>query len=317
MTIFLTGGTGFIGRNLLPLLVEAGHRIILYVREGSRTDFLERYSAWECAPYRKEDGQMHDIFLEERVELIIHLATDYVKRHDDEDLQRMLSANIEFPTCMLQSAVKAKVPFFINTGTFFEYDLGKTEPIDETRPLSPYNLYAATKVAFERLLMYYTANHAMKALTLKLFAPYGPEDKVQKVIPKIIDATIQEKALKLHSSGLQRWDYVFSDDVARAFCASVRYLSANPQESILTLNIGSGKAHSLRDIANEVEGIIGKPMSVEWGEDSYDEIRYACADTTRAKKTLGWHPQVSLKEGLNKTIDWYRKELSQKREVTE
>ncbi len=311
MTILLTGGTGFLGKTLVPALIRETHHVILYVRPASKTAFLDHFPAdhWETVVEGKTT--LDRLFLDKEIDLVIHLATDYVKQHSDEDTKRMIRANIEFPALLLQAMASSRTRFFINTGTFFEYDLQGRSKIDETHPKRAYNLYASTKASFEEILKYYTIHYGIIAMTLKLFAPFGPYDRQGKIIPSMIQAAISGEMIEVHSSGTQQWDYVYSEDVANAFLMATKKISTL-DGSYHTFNIGTGETHSLRQIASAIESVVRKPVAVSWGSDAPKEIAYACANPTKANSILGWQSRVSFAEALRRTIDWTQSAARQK-----
>ncbi len=311
MTILLTGGTGFLGKTLVPSLIRENHHVILYVRPTSKIAFLDQFPVdrWEVVVEGRTT--LDRLFLDKKIDLVIHLATDYVKQHSDEDSKRMIRANIEFPALLMQAMASSQTRFFINTGTFFEYDLHSRIKIDETHPINPYNFYASTKISFEEILKYFAIHYGITAMTLKLFAPFGPYDRPRKIIPSMIQAAMSGEAIEVHSSGTQQWDYVYSEDVANAFlmAANTIHTADLPYQ---TFNIGTGKTHSLRQIASAIEGLLHKPVAVSWGSDAPKEIAYACANPLKANSILGWRSQIPFAEALRRTIDWLQSTAKQK-----
>ena len=177
MKILLTGANGFIGSHLLERLVES-YDVSIIKRKNSNLSRLRKIEGYKS--FNLDEQSLNEIF-ESNFDMVVHLATHYRKEHKKEDIEEMIRTNITFPTLLLENMVERNVKYFINTGTFFEYDLSE-EALNEDSPISPYNLYAATKAGFLENLKFFSRDHKIKVIDLKLFSPYGPRDN-QKFIP--------------------------------------------------------------------------------------------------------------------------------------
>lgn len=306
LNVLVTGANGFIGSNLIPLLINKVKKVVILKRRKSDISNLNQVmKSVKLKFYNIEDIYFHQIMKKEKIDAVIHLATYYAKSHKAEDIEEMIYSNINFPTKILEAMDKTNVSYFVNTGTFFEYDLEKKKKLNEASATNPYNLYASTKLAFEEILKYYVMKKRISAITLRLFAPYGVYDKFSKVIPLIIKGALNGKGVELHSSGFQEWDYIYSEDIANAFINTLQLITQQKIKYEL-FNIGSGKAISLRELVRIVEEITNKKLNIRWSGDSKHEIKYACADIERARKVLKWNPKTTLKKGLEKTINWMK-----------
>lgn len=307
MNVLVTGGTGFIGSNLIPKLLLAGHKSVLLIR---RTSDLSNLRSFTDSPllklYDVEREDLNDVLRLERVDVVIHLATLYRKQHDARDIDQMVETNIAFPTRLLEAMANQEVKYFINTGTFFEYrlDLSVSGGVNENSDIRPYNLYASTKASFENMLKYYVDKKGLSGLTLRLFAPYGMYDKPNKVIPLIIRSAIEDDVLELASNGYHKWDYVFAGDVSDAFLAAVDVILSG-RIKYEAINVGSGSSLSLREIAELIESVLHRKLQINWGQ-KLEELNNVVADIQKARDILGWHPKTSLRDGLEITSNWIR-----------
>lgn len=133
----------------------------------------------------------------------------------------MIYVNMTIPVTILDLCSRYNVRKFINTGTFFEYDLDTFE-FSENNSDSAYNLYASTKLSFINTIEFYVKNFPLSVITLRLFSPYGPgEDK--KIISLIIDALILNKELSLQDISPEL-HFTFVSDIARAFILTLKYM---------------------------------------------------------------------------------------------
>lgn len=303
-TLLLTGATGFIGSHLLETLLENNYRMVILKRSFSDdwriSQLYEKYTE-NLIPFDVDKTSLEHVFKKEEISGIIHLATYYKKIHEYEDIAPLIESNIEFPVQLLDLAVSNKVKFFINTGTFFEYDSSYL-PISELTHIKPLNLYAATKISFEKILKTYSELYNIKSATLKIFSPYGPRDNEKKIIPHLILNSLKNNKISL-SNGLQKLDFVFVKDIVDSYLkliSKIEYL-----DKYENFNIASGNSHSIRELVSILEEINGQNMNKIWGDPSEDS-EIILSDISKARNILKWVPQISIKEGLSKTVQYYR-----------
>jgi len=308
MKLLLTGATGFLGSHLLEALVEKGHRVIILKRSFSNTwrinHILTAHDS-QITSHNIDLVPIEEAFKQHPPDMVIHLATCYRKFHSQEDVEELMRTNVEFPSLILELCRKYGVKYFINTGTFFEYDLVHSQ-ISEKDPFRPYNLYAATKIAFENILKFYVVEYGIKAVTLKLFAPYGYRENETKLIPFLIKSILEGKDVSI-SKGKQRWDFTYCKDIVRAYINSMSYVQKMGTQ-YESFNIGKGIPNSLEEVAELLLTIAGSRTKILL-EKPYNEkeIFWACADPAKAMNKLGWLPEYDLKRGLTETFEWYKK----------
>lgn len=300
-TILLTGATGFLGSHILRSLLRQGYSVIVTKRLTSDTwrikDLLDKVTV--C---NDKLDELEKIFAKNTIDFVIHLATHYAKKDNLEELPAMIDSNITFPTLLLELSKKYNVRSFINTGTFFEYE-SCSSPINEDKTISPFNLYAKTKVAFEEILKTYSKYMAIS--TFKIFSPYGEKDN-NKLIPMVITKGLSNKTISL-SGGHQSLDFIYVSDIVNAYLALLKKLSnedfASPYQ---VFNLGTGQAISVRDLVNIIEKSIGHKLNVNWQERAAGDYDFVCADIGRIKEVLEWKPQVSIENGVDKTVSYYK-----------
>ncbi|MGC8621944.1 MAG: NAD-dependent epimerase/dehydratase family protein [Caldisphaera sp.] len=305
--ILITGGNGFIGSHLIDLLIkEKNYKLGITLRTFSDITKIKHNMKFLDIFY-VDKLDVDNIISKFKPDIIIHLATYYKNEHLYDDIEKMIYSNIIFPTKILDSMVKNKVKYFINTGTFSEYFIDKSM-INTNTKLSPRNLYSASKVSFEELLKFYVTNYDLNAITLKLFAPYGYRDNPKKLIPYLIISAIEGKEAEA-TLGNQKWDYVYVKDIAKAYLKGIEYILDN-RKMYDVFNIGTGEAHNVREIADIINSF-GNKLKVKWGAIPYrkNEIFYARADITHSINTLRWQPEYILKDGLHETYEYYEKTI--------
>jgi len=258
--------------------------------------------------YDIDKTSLETVFKENKIDCVIYLATYYRKKHSKEDVVNMIDTNIKFPSELLEQMRLSSVKYFINTGTFFEY-AQKSEPINETQSRLPYDLYAATKIAFSEILKYYSDQQSITSIDLKLFAPYGPKDN-EKLIVFVVKNYLGKKKFSI-SPGEQKWNWTFVKDIADAYIKALKYIE-KMDNSYEVFNIGSDKIYSIKEIIEVIEKINGGECLVSYDKPySKNEIFYVCCDNTKAKNLLGWIPKYNLQDGLKQTYNYYRGELNE------
>lgn len=304
MNILITGATGFIGSNLVEKLQTLDHKLYLLKRSSSNTSRLSNLQKNVSFLSIDSYDDLPKIFDNYHFDAIMHLATYYVKNEKSlEEIETMNTANVTLPSLLLNLAVKNGVSAFINTGTCFEYKPTKKN-LTETDLLEPYNYYAATKTAFEQILKYYAKDN-LRALTLKLFFPYGEKDN-EKLIPLLVKSFINKQSFHL-TKGEQRLGFTYVKDIVDAYISALAFITSGNYKKYEIFNIGSANTHSPREIVEELEKISKKKIDILFDAPySKNEIMYMACDPEKAKKILGWQPQTDLLKGLKKVYAFYK-----------
>lgn len=310
-TILVTGAAGFMGSHLLERLLDLKYTVVIIEKSSSSKwrikDLLSRLKV-----YNLENVSIEDIFKANSIDCVIHLATYYKKTHSKEDLEEFSDTIVKMPAEILECMVKYGTKFFINAGTFFEYKLekkkvkgAKAKKLGEDSTKEPYNLYSAFKASFSEILRYYSSNHNIGAIDLKLFSPYGPRDN-EKLVVYLIKNMISNSRLEMTKCE-QRWNWTYVKDIAEAFVRAVKSIESL-KSGYEAINIGESSAYSIKEMIAMLEDISGKDADVSYSKPySKDEIFYVSCNNAKAKKLLGWTPKYSLKKGLEETYNYYLK----------
>lgn len=288
MKILLTGGSGFIGRNLSRCLITEGHTVFCLCRENSIFDFdhtnLHRVPIRD---YSEIAAQMEKI----RPSGIIHLATHFESSHTPDQIADLIHSNVEYGAYLIEAACRHHVPWFLNTGTFWQHYEGAV--------YLPVNFYAATKQAFEDIAKYYYSQGKILFVTLCLNDTYGPDDSRRKIFNlwKTISETGETLAM---SPGEQLMDVLHIDDVVCAFLLLCNRLEAGKEQNNGEIYYISAKEkYSLKELSQIFEAISGKKLSIEWGKLPY-RPRETMNPRCYGKQLPGWNQQVTFREGIQK-----------------
>jgi CDP-paratose synthetase len=290
MKIFITGATGFIGKNLVNQLINQNHDITINLHSSNQSPFSNK-----VATYRLNTNDIKsDIEFLKKSEFsgIIHLASLYLTTHKPEDVIDIIDSNVKFSTYILECASKASISWFINTGTFWQNY--------ENSIYSPVNLYAASKQAFESISRYYVETNQINFCTLRLSDTYGPNDSRPKIF-NLFDKIAKTGEVLEMSPGNQILDISFIDDVTNAFILLASLLESN--NSLIDNGgiyaVKAEKVYTLRELVIIYENITHKKLKINFGGRLYRD-REVMVPWMDGKIVPGWKQKVSLEQGLNK-----------------
>lgn len=286
----VTGATGFVGRHLCRRLLAEGWAVHAIVRESSASATLPNYrEAVVRTHFVSETG--HELFRivgEVRPDVVFHLASLFLAQHRSEDILPMLQSNIILGTQLVEAMARNRVFNLVNTGTSWQHYGNEA--------FNPVCLYAATKQAFEAILCYYQEVEGLRAITLKLFDTYGPEDTRGKLMSLLEKLARSGESLAM-SPGEQLLDLVYIDDVVEAFLMAARHVCRG--ECLADYAVSSGNAVSLRQVVEVFETITAQRLNIVWGGRPYRN-REVMLPWDRGKPLPGWTARVSLTEGIRR-----------------
>lgn len=286
--VLITGSTGFIGGNLIKTMAARGYPLLLLNRRR-RDDIPTGSIIQEIFPSTCDE--MEKLFQQYHPSGVIHLATEFAVFHNSSAVEKMIDANIASGMRLLEAAHKTDVPWFINTGTFWQH-LGGAE-------YEPVNLYAATKQALESVAHYYRRVSHTKIVTLCLNDTYGRNDKRKKIFALWKDL-IQNKSASMNMSpGEQLIDILHISDVCDGFIHLVNILNNNQLtcEDGDIFYLSSGKMLKLKELAGVFEEIAGCRLNINWGANGYRE-REVMLPACSGNPLPGWKAKISIECGI-------------------
>jgi NAD dependent epimerase/dehydratase len=312
--VLVTGAGGFIGSHLVDALVERGAEVTALVRYNSRNDWgmLEgRYRAGDGG-VRVIAGDVTDAGCVRRAvegnEVVFHLAALIGIPYSYEAPESYVRTNLLGTLNVLQASLGAGVGRVVHTSTSEVYGTAVYTPIDEAHPLQGQSPYSATKIAADKMAEAFRCSFDLPVVTLRPFNTYGPRQSARAVIPTIITQALTGNTIQLGSLDPVR-DFTFVADTARAFI-----LAGEMDRAVgKTIHTGSGIGISIGDLAQKILLQVNPGARIITGEDRVrpgkSEVMRLVCDSRLAWETLGWRPEVSLDEGLSRTISWVREHL--------
>lgn len=298
LKVFITGATGFIGSNLVKYLLSKNYDIYVLIRSSSKIEILPKENI-KLFIFDGDIESLIKIFKEAKPDVVYHIASMFISEHNSHHIPDLISSNILFSTLLVEAMVKTNTLNLINIGTswqHYKYDSSEYLPV---------NLYSATKQAFIDILRYYIDAENLRAITLKLFDTYGPNDNRKKLLNLLKDSHLYGTEIAL-SPGEQMIDLVYIDDVVRAITMAGEMLIREKGIKYEEYSVDTKQPIKVRDLVKLYEEIAGVKLNVKLGAKPYRK-REVFKPWEKGKWLPGWEPQVSLSEGLRKFIESYTK----------
>jgi nucleoside-diphosphate-sugar epimerase len=306
--VLVTGITGFIGSHLTERLVAEGAQVSAIGRRPVNELWKLHEARHEVDYYQEQHWTRENlgrILRSIRPAIIYHLAATGVIG-SWLDAEEAVEFNVGATLALVQPLPEWEYERFVYLGTCYEY--GHTPPpIREDAPLDPTSIYAASKAAAALFCQMYHRSFGWPVTIVRPFAIYGPRQNERALIPQVILHALRGQDFEM-TPGEQGRDWVYVDDVVEGIIRA----SCENEAIGQTINLCTGEEHTVREVVGKVLDLMGNPVRAVVGARPYrpGEIWRLVGDNSRARKLLGWQPQVGLEEGLRKTIEWYTAEFN-------
>lgn len=307
--VLVTGSTGFIGSHLVEKLVQSGANVRAFAHYNSRNDLglleiidPEVRSSMDVVygDLKDEDGVRRAV---KGCEVVFHLGALVAIPYSYRSPNDFVQTNVNGTANILNAALEYGVERFIHTSTSETYGTAQYQPIDEAHPLVGQSPYSASKISADKLAESYFLSFDLPVSTIRPFNTFGPRQSARAVIPTIIAQALKSSELQLGSTAPKR-DFNFIDDTVAGFIA----VATSDRAIGEVINIGSGRTVSIAEVVDQVGEIVSRSLEVTTDESRVrpekSEVGLLLADIGKAQRLLGWAPQVSLREGLERTVEW-------------
>lgn len=305
--ILVTGGAGFIGSHVVDAYIEAGHEVVVVdnLVTGNRQNVHPAARFYEV-DIRDADA-LEEVFAREKPDVVNHHAAQVNVRHSVADPIYDAQVNILGSLNVLLAARRHNVRkvIYISTGGAV-YGEPVYLPCDEDHPVNPICEYGATKHAVEHYLYMYRQNYGLDYTVLRYPNVYGPRQDPKGeagVVAIFARQMLLDEQVVINGSGEQERDFVYVSDCARA------NLMVLERGSGRIYNLGTGQGTSVNRIFAALKELTGYRRDPVHGPPIVGETFRIYLDATRARQELGWEPQVSLEEGLRRTVAFFREQL--------
>lgn len=301
--ILVTGGAGFIGSHLVDRLIQEGNEVIVVdnLSTGKRKNVNKK------AQFYKMDIQskrIERVFRNERPLIVVHLAAQMSVRHSTDDPGFDAQVNILGTINVLEHAVKQgvrKVTFASSGGVVYgEQEIFPAAESHRTEPLSPYGI---SKLAGEKYLAYYANATGLRYVALRFANVYGPrqDSEGEAGVVAIFSKQMLDGGQPIvNGTGKQTRDFIYVDDVVEAILVTL----GEDVQGIF--NVGTGQETTINECYGIIKSLTKCQCKELYGAAKKGEQFRSVLDVTKLREVFGWDPQVTLQEGLTRTVDFFR-----------
>ncbi len=319
-TVLLTGAAGFIGSNVLRYLFEKYKEYNFIVLDAltyaadirNIPDYIKQSNRFQFWYGDIKNAKLVDHLIG-KANIVVHFAAEtHVTRSIFDD-----SAFFETDVIGTQRIANAvlnhrkHIDRFVHISTSEVYGTAESKKMSETHPLNPMSPYAAAKAGADRLVYSYVATYKLPATIIRPFNMYGPNQHLEKLIPRFVTSRLLNEPMTIHGEGTSSRDFTYVEDLARAIDLVIHA----PLKKVAgeVFNVGADKSYSVNEIASLIIKKMDKSkeqkmkhteFALNVGDRPGQVFRHT-ADSSKIRRVLGWKPRVSMEEGLTRTIEWY------------
>ncbi len=312
MSIAVTGGAGFIGSHLCEKLINLGFKVICIdnfddfynpaFKEDNISGIIDKpgfklYRSDICEP-----AQMEEIFSDNDIEMVIHLAARAGVRPSIVDPVLYEKVNVSGTVNILECCRKYGVKKFVFASSSSVYGGNKKIPFSEDDnvdcPVSP---YAATKKAGELISYTYHDLFGISVFCFRFFTVYGPRQRPEMAIHKFSSSVLDGKQLEIYGDGSSSRDYTYIDDIISGLVNGIDRI-----EGYEIINLGNSKTVKLMELVRLIEKTAGRKADLKFMDSQPGDVFTTYADIRKARKMLKYSPGTDISEGLDRFIKWYK-----------
>jgi UDP-glucose 4-epimerase len=307
----VTGGAGFIGSSLAERLLEIGQsvRVVDDFSTGHRRNvepFLDRIELVE--------GDLADLSVSQAavqgMDYVLHQAAIPSVPRSVEDPLRIHNANANATLNMLVAARDAKVKRFVFASSSSVYGDSEVLPKVETMPANPLSPYAVTKLVGEKYGAVFHKLYGFPVVALRYFNIFGPRQDPHSpysgAISRFIEAALRGTRPLIYGDGEQSRDFTYVENAVEANLLACKA----PGVEGMVFNVGTGERHTLKELLCCLSSILGCKLEPEFANTRLGDVRHSQAGIEKARRFLLFEPRVGFQEGLERTLNWFRRSLN-------
>lgn len=308
----VTGAAGFIGSHLCEALLHQKHEVIgldnfndYYDQQIKRRNTELLLSNEKFTMIEKDIldlNYLRELFRKNQIDTIVHLAARAGVRPSIKEPLLYQKVNVEGTNNLLEIAKDFEVNKFIFASSSSVYGKNKKIPFSEDdfvdNPISP---YASTKKAGELICYTYYHLYKIPITCLRFFTVYGPRQRPDMAIHKFTRAIYEESEIPMFGDGNSLRDYTYLTDIIDGILKSIEHC-----HSYHIYNLGESETIELSKLIDVIAEHVGKKPLIRSYPVQPGDVPITYADITKAKKEIGYQPQVGIEEGIEKFVNWYR-----------
>ena len=304
--VVVTGGAGFIGSHVVDRLTQIGARVVVVddLSVGTEKNLTRAFDAGA----RLAVGDIRDAgFMAHELagaDVVVHMACDNLRASLGKP-QRSHEINATGTLSAILAAVESGVERFVYISSSEAYGSAITTPVSESHPMSPTTVYGAAKAAGELYSRACMRRYGLPVTIVRPFNCYGPRAHASgdsaEVIPIFVARILAGEPPVISGTGSQTRDFTWVEETAVGIVAA----AASDELVGDAVNIAFGRGVSIREICDMLLDILGaSDLSPELADERPGDVAHHTADTGKAKRVLGFEPRVSIREGLERYVEW-------------
>jgi dTDP-glucose 4,6-dehydratase len=308
-TCLVTGGAGFLGSHLCDFLLSKGHKVIaldnFITGNPKNIEHLEKNKNFR---FKKLDVTEY-IHIEGKVDFVFHFASpaspvDYLEL----PIQTLKVGSIGTLRALGLAKKKRSRFLLASTSEVYGDPLVHPQPEDywgNVNPIGPRGVYDEAKRFAEAVTMAYHRTHGVDTKIVRIFNTYGERMRLNdgRVVPNFISQALQNKPVTVYGDGDQTRSFCYVSDLIQGIYKLATSGINDP------VNIGNPEEYTINDFAKKIKTLVGAKSKIIYKPLPENDPRIRQPDISKAKKELGWRPQVSLDEGLKRTIEWFKVQM--------
>ena len=311
--IVVTGGAGFLGSHLCSALLDRGDEVVAVDNLATgRVENIEHLFGRDDFRFVRHDVSQH-LWVPGEVDAVLHFASPASPR----DYLEMPIQTLKVGSLGTHNGLglaKDKGARFLLASTSEVYGDPQVHPQPEdywghVNPVGPRGVYDEAKRFAEAISMAYARTHHMEVRIVRIFNTYGPRLRARdgRVVSNFIDQALRGLPLTIYGDGEQTRSFCYVDDEVRGLLALLDSDLDGP------VNIGNPDEFTVRELADVVIDVTGSDSEIVHEDLPVDDPGKRRPDITRARTELGWEPEIKLREGIERTVAWFRDELARGR----
>jgi UDP-glucuronate 4-epimerase len=310
MRALVTGAAGFIGSTLAERLIDRGDDVL---GVDCFSDYYDPAAKWRNVQVALASDSYRLLELDLRtaeldgllagVDVVYHQAGQPgVRLSWNEGFSTYDTCNVLATQRLLEACCRTGVDRVVYASSSSVYGNAAHYPVTEESLPAPHSPYGVTKLAAEHLCGLYAANYGLSVISLRYFTVYGPRQRPDMAIHRLVEAALDDRPFPLYGDGSQIRDFTFVDDVVEANlgagCADVAPGTV--------VNVCAGGATSMSDLIAAVGSAVGREVRVDRQVTQPGDVRRTGGDSSKASRLLSWEPAHGLEEGIRRQTEWHR-----------